>query len=567
MIPARLRYFAHGLELGPVPTLPGFSACEPVGPASWELWLNPWETPAFDAAQLASLLEQLPAGIRQVFVPVWTPDGLCWHWSPRLQRPDPSAWQADQEAYCDDLRLQQVRWSGPPAASLCLRQFLAALEQHPPDARTLRQLLATPWTLGSSELEQLLCQAADRAIRSWNQPETAEVLSLGLGYFPDSPALRLLQSSFLSACGEYAACGEALNWLGRLPAEAPGSWPGALAEAGYLAHLQALLAYWRGKEDEARAALPAGLELPPEPAAADLLEQLQAAETRLALGDADAAQALLDPAIAAIGALPARLRAWSRQYVPELKETPELGGLVCHHLDFVTLERFFPNRLLSRLLYTRALTELNLGDNALGMLAQALANPMASFGKLKTVLSRFAILLASGPAGDCVELGCNQGATTLGLQTLLRYSRQTRELHVYDSFEGLPPPLPEDGLTPYVAGSCATLEEVFVTRFQAFGVPLPQIHPGWFAQTLPQALPEHIAFAYLDGDFYSSILESLEAIYPRLQPGAVVLIDDFGSELLEGVERACDAFFADKPERVETLFTHGVEAVGGFVKL
>jgi len=69
----------------------------------------------------------------------------------------------------------------------------------------------------------------------------------------------------------------------------------------------------------------------------------------------------------------------------------------------------------------------------------------------------------------------------------------------------------------------STLEE----NFNSFGVKLPHIHPGWFKDTLPNELPKEIAFAHLDGDLYSSIIESLTYVYPLLSKNAIVIIDDY----------------------------------------
>ena len=73
-------------------------------------------------------------------------------------------------------------------------------------------------------------------------------------------------------------------------------------------------------------------------------------------------------------------------------------------------------------------------------------------------------------------------------------------------------------------------------------------------------LPKHIAFAHLDGDLFSSILESLEAVYPRLSPGAIVVVDDVCDpnmlrrhDIFPGAFAACEAFLADKPESISQL--------------
>jgi hypothetical protein len=53
--------------------------------------------------------------------------------------------------------------------------------------------------------------------------------------------------------------------------------------------------------------------------------------------------------------------------------------------------------------------------------------------------------------------------------------------------------------------------------FDELGIPRPEIHRGWFRDVLPQQLPEAIAFAHLDSDFYESIKWSLQSVWPRLR--------------------------------------------------
>jgi O-methyltransferase len=164
--------------------------------------------------------------------------------------------------------------------------------------------------------------------------------------------------------------------------------------------------------------------------------------------------------------------------------------------------------------------------------------------------------------GTIVELGCHAGQIAVLLQKLIQAYAPERGLHVYDSFEGLPDKTGEDGRTPFNKGWLCTTEEQLKQSFREYGLPLPTIHRGWFDETLPTGLPDRIAFAHLDGDFYRSILVSLEHVYPRLSRNAVCVIDDYcdpaissnGWNALPGVKRACDEFFADKPERVYALY-------------
>lgn len=175
--------------------------------------------------------------------------------------------------------------------------------------------------------------------------------------------------------------------------------------------------------------------------------------------------------------------------------------------------------------------------------------------------------------GDIVELGCFDGNTSILMQKTLDQLGSKKRIHVYDSFEGLPDKSDKDGDTVFYAGSCKTQKEAVIQNFKKHKATLPTIHEGWFADTLPKGLPKKISFAHLDGDFYSSILESLVHVYPKLSKGAVVIIDDYCdpkvhdvNNILPGVKKACDEFFKDKKEKVGVLLAGG-ETHGYFRKL
>jgi O-methyltransferase len=186
-------------------------------------------------------------------------------------------------------------------------------------------------------------------------------------------------------------------------------------------------------------------------------------------------------------------------------------------------------------------------------------------------------VLAYGVEGDFVELGCNTGDSSILITKLLRAYNSDKKLAVYDSFEGLPPAKAIDG-DFYKEGYCKTNEDVLRNNFKTYNLPVPEIHKGWFQDTLPNGLPERIAFAYLDGDFYDSILISLQYVYPKLTPGAVCLIDDYcdpqinpkGWNRLPGVKKACDEYLADKPEKMEFIYSgpysHAFFRKAGFSK-
>jgi O-methyltransferase len=67
---------------------------------------------------------------------------------------------------------------------------------------------------------------------------------------------------------------------------------------------------------------------------------------------------------------------------------------------------------------------------------------------------------------------------------------------------------------------------------------------GRVEQTLldPKNLPERIAVLRLDTDWYASTKIELETLYPRLAPGGVLIVDDYGHWM--GAQRAVKEYFA-----------------------
>jgi len=162
--------------------------------------------------------------------------------------------------------------------------------------------------------------------------------------------------------------------------------------------------------------------------------------------------------------------------------------------------------------------------------------------------------------GAIVECGCYEGITAILLQKTLDQFNSDKIIHVFDSFEGLPDKSEKDGDTIVAKGACSTKKINLIENFEKYKTKLPIIHEGWFKDTLPKELPRKICFAHLDGDFYSSIMESLEYVYPRLSKDATVIIDDYCdpqiydiNDILPGVKRATDEFLMDKPEKLVVL--------------
>ena len=141
---------------------------------------------------------------------------------------------------------------------------------------------------------------------------------------------------------------------------------------------------------------------------------------------------------------------------------------------------------------------------------------------------------------------------------LKAYRDGTRQVWVADSFEGLPKP---DGRYPQDEGDrhwtmnhvlAVSLDEV-KSNFSRYGLLDERVHflKGWFKDTLPNAPIERLALLRVDGDMYSSTMDSLLNLYPRLTTGGYVIIDDYGG--IDACRKAVDDFRGGT--RIETPIT------------
>lgn len=194
---------------------------------------------------------------------------------------------------------------------------------------------------------------------------------------------------------------------------------------------------------------------------------------------------------------------------------------------------------------------------------------MSTPSKMYHVLMELYRVLRAGVPGHVVELGCFAGETAAMMQRLLDAFGETgRTLHVYDSWQGVPEPAAQDvpadpRIGGFVRGTCACSRANFEKHFELEGLPLPHVHSGWFAEILDEEYPSPIAFAFFDGDMYSSITDSFAKVWGKLSPGARVVIDDYDWEVLPGVRAACEDFLRDKPEKEVVIQNYFGPGLGG----
>lgn len=164
---------------------------------------------------------------------------------------------------------------------------------------------------------------------------------------------------------------------------------------------------------------------------------------------------------------------------------------------------------------------------------------------------------ANAAPGAIVECGVWKGGMSAGIADLLGDSRDYR---LFDSFQGLPPIETIDGpaarewtqLPDF--DNCVAAEQDARTAMGFSVATNYRIVKGWFADTLPAAsFPDGIAFLRLDADFYTPVREALEILFPLVNEGGIISVDDYF--FLDGCAKAVHDYLAshDRAEKVESV--------------
>jgi hypothetical protein len=130
--------------------------------------------------------------------------------------------------------------------------------------------------------------------------------------------------------------------------------------------------------------------------------------------------------------------------------------------------------------------------------------------------------LGRAPAeGLVLEFGVEKGASLRHLAGLTARQVTSRQVHGFDSFEGLPG---DWGGTKEGAGA-------FSLRGRLPKVPAnAKLHVGWFDKTLPVFLAEDTqacALVHVDCDIYISTVTIFEQLRGRIVPGTVIVFDEY----------------------------------------
>ena len=213
-----------------------------------------------------------------------------------------------------------------------------------------------------------------------------------------------------------------------------------------------------------------------------------------------------------------------------------------------TAGRLVSNYLASRSLLAVEAKKLDLEKRETGVDWPMFGYTMAGHRRLENVQHCVEEVLRDGVPGDFIETGAWRGGTTIFMRALLNvYDVTDRTVWVADSFEGLPVPQDDaDGPDLSAVDVLKVSLEQVQANFARFNLLDGQVRflKGWFSETLPTAPIDRLAILRLDGDMYSSTMDSLVNLYDKVSKGGFVIVDDYYS--WPSCKRAVTEFLAGR---------------------
>lgn len=172
-------------------------------------------------------------------------------------------------------------------------------------------------------------------------------------------------------------------------------------------------------------------------------------------------------------------------------------------------------------------------------------------------------VVRAGIPGDIVECGVWKGGCSMAMAlTLEALGDRTRSLYLYDTYddgwpEGGPDDVMTDGTTAHELWLAAVARgenpdtlfakhDQVAAAMKSTGYPMEKVHlvKGKVEETIPGTMPDKIALLRLDTDWYESTRHEFLHLYPRLAPGGVLIVDDYG--LWQGSRKATDEYFSEQ---------------------
>lgn len=145
--------------------------------------------------------------------------------------------------------------------------------------------------------------------------------------------------------------------------------------------------------------------------------------------------------------------------------------------------------------------------------------------------------------GDVCEIGCWRGLSAYQIASYLQLMNFYSSFHIFDSFEGLSMIQHDD--RSGLERNDEKLRKHFACSFNEVKNNLRefdfiQYYPGWIPNRFSAVENRRFIFVHVDVDLYQPIRDSFEFFYPRLQPGGIMVFDDYGCLQFPGAKKAID---------------------------
>jgi len=158
--------------------------------------------------------------------------------------------------------------------------------------------------------------------------------------------------------------------------------------------------------------------------------------------------------------------------------------------------------------------------------------------------------------GDTVECGVFRGASSFLVLNTTRGRNKTHFL--FDSFEGISDPTQEDlpgdaRMRLWKTGDFSAAEATVRHNLSSF--PNVRYLAGWIPERFPEVADRRFSLVHVDVDLYQPTLDSVLFFYERLNPGGILVCDDYGFGTCPGANKAMNEVLENKPESIVHLPT------------
>lgn len=216
----------------------------------------------------------------------------------------------------------------------------------------------------------------------------------------------------------------------------------------------------------------------------------------------------------------------------------------------------------------------DLGDNDRAILERIAGYTMTSVERQIALVQAVRYVVRRGISGCMVECGVWRGGSSMATAlALVQEGEKTRDLYLFDTFEGMTSPTDADRTADGTLAMTHLERDVRKTGYWCVagidearanmvstGYPEDRVHfvKGPIEATVPSCSPSGpIALLRLDTDWYESTKHELDHLFPLLNEGGVLIIDDYGH--WEGARRAVDEYLAKQPRQ---FYIHRIDYTG-----